>query len=145
MFVGSGGKLLWVLMVGLFSLCCLGGAVLQTNEMINMKPVSMTLSKDVKKEYLQKSVDSGESIIRPSVVFTFEDGKTLESEDSRLNNYEARQLLAGKSVDVFYNKNYPLAVFDETEKPKPILWWIGFIISFPVFILAIRLWRQDYG
>ena len=143
MFVGRFNKLALVVMVGVMAISAILLASIYTYELLTMQPASMSLQENSNKTRIENQVKSRKNAISTPVVFTFADGQTLRSPDSRLNNYEANQLLSGESVDVYYNKKYPLAVFDEDEKPNPIPWWILSIFISIIFVIAIKLWRRD--
>ena len=145
MYVGRFGKLAWVIMIGVMAISIILIASMDTYKLLNMQPASMSLQENVNTGYIENQVESGKYVISTPVVFTFSDGRTLKSSDSRLNSYEASQLLSGESVDIYYNKQYPIAVFDEEEKPNPILWWGLSIFILIIFVIAIKLWRRDYG
>ena len=143
MFVGRFNKLALVVMVGVMAISAILLASIYTYELLTMQPASMSLQENSNKTRIENQVKSRKNAISTPVVFTFADGQTLRSPDSRLNNYEANQLLSGESVDVYYNKKYPLAVFDEDEKPNPIPWWILSIFISIIFVIAVKLWRRD--
>lgn len=140
------GRFVWVVMMGVMAACCLFIGITDSYQRFNTSSVQMKIDPAVgntRKKMLEQEIKQDPFVISTPVLYTFADGKTLLEADARLRPDELQRLLKGDTLLVYYNPDYPHAVYDRDELPQPAGWLIGGVVLSAVTWLAARLFRKE--